>query len=335
MNKTAVVAIFVVLVACAVAAGILAWVSRVSLPVLAEVSDFSLIDQDGQPLRRTDLRGRIWIANFIFTRCAGPCPLMTSTLRAMQEDLPPGIRFVSFSVDPEHDTPERLRGYAELHTADLGRWSFLTGDRKPIYDLADRLHLTAKDQGEGQIFHSSRFLLIDGGGRVRAWPAVIGADLKIDEEALEHLKREAAVLDRVRKLPPVNAGLNGLSGLFLIVGFFFIRARQVRAHKMCMISALASSTLFLVSYLTYHAYAGSTPFAGTGWTRPFYFTVLISHTILAAFIVPLALITFFRAWKEDFPRHRKIARWTLPIWLYVSVTGVLVYFMLYHWFPGG
>jgi uncharacterized membrane protein YozB (DUF420 family) len=99
-----------------------------------------------------------------------------------------------------------------------------------------------------------------------------------------------------------------------------------------MLTALATSTLFLGSYLYYHAHVGSVRFAGTGWSRPVYFTILISHTILAAAIVPLVLVTLSRALRGHFPQHRKIARWTFPIWLYVSVTGVIVYFMLYRWF---
>lgn len=99
-----------------------------------------------------------------------------------------------------------------------------------------------------------------------------------------------------------------------------------------MLSAFATSTAFLVSYLYYHYHAGSTPFEGSGWTRPLYFTILVSHTVLAVTIVPLVLTTLYRAWREEFGRHRRIARWTLPIWLYVSVTGVVVYLMLYHWF---
>jgi uncharacterized membrane protein YozB (DUF420 family) len=100
-----------------------------------------------------------------------------------------------------------------------------------------------------------------------------------------------------------------------------------------MLAACATSAFFLVSYLTYHYYVGSMPFRGQGWVRPLYFAILISHTILAAMIVPLAIMTLFRAWKADFHRHARLARWTLPIWLYVSVTGVIVYVMLYQLFP--
>ncbi|HEY1375117.1 MAG TPA: DUF420 domain-containing protein [Candidatus Binatia bacterium] len=131
-------------------------------------------------------------------------------------------------------------------------------------------------------------------------------------------------------LPAVNATLNSASALLLAAGYFFIRRRNVAAHRRCMIAALAASTLFLTSYLIYHYNVGSVPFTGRGWIRGVYFSILITHTILAAVIVPLVLVTLSRALRADFVRHRRIARWTLPIWFYVSVTGVVVYWMLYR-----
>ncbi len=134
-------------------------------------------------------------------------------------------------------------------------------------------------------------------------------------------------------LPTVNAILNATSACFLICGYAFIRKRKIVAHRNCMLGAMAASALFLVSYLLYHYQVGATKFTGTGWIRPVYFAILISHTVLAAAIVPMALVTLYRALRNDFQRHRKIARCTLPLWLYVSATGVLIYLMLYHWFP--
>jgi uncharacterized membrane protein YozB (DUF420 family) len=139
----------------------------------------------------------------------------------------------------------------------------------------------------------------------------------------------------VTDLPAVNAALNATSAVLLASGYGFIRRRQINAHKRCMVAACATSALFLLSYLTYHYHVGSMPFRGQGWVRPLYFTILITHTILAAAIVPLALITLLRAWKADFIKHVRIARWTLPIWLYVSVTGVIIYGMLYQLFLSG
>ena len=133
--------------------------------------------------------------------------------------------------------------------------------------------------------------------------------------------------------PALDAALNGTSALLLTLGFVFIRQRKIAAHKACMISAFASSTIFLVCYLWYHVHHGVTHFTGQGLVRGFYFALLGSHTILAAVIVPLVLMTLYRALRNRFPQHKKIARWTLPIWLYVSVTGVLVYWMLYQLYP--
>jgi len=139
--------------------------------------------------------------------------------------------------------------------------------------------------------------------------------------------------DYISYLPHLNACLNGTSALLLFSGYTFIRWRNVNAHRACQIAALVMSVLFLASYLTYHYYHGTTRFQGTGWVRPLYFTILTSHTILAIVIVPLVAITFYRALRYDFTRHRRIARITLPLWLYVSITGVIVYLMLYQIYP--
>lgn len=134
----------------------------------------------------------------------------------------------------------------------------------------------------------------------------------------------------VRDLPALNALLNTASAVLLVTGYRLIRQGRREAHRKAMTAALAVSALFLASYLVYHAQAGSVKFTKTGWVRPVYFTILISHTVLAACVAPMALVTVWRAWKGRFERHRRLARITLPLWLYVSVTGVIVYLMLYH-----
>jgi uncharacterized membrane protein YozB (DUF420 family) len=127
-----------------------------------------------------------------------------------------------------------------------------------------------------------------------------------------------------------NASLNAVSGILLATGYICIRRRRILAHKVCMVSAVTVSLVFLVSYIVYHVQVGSVRFSGQGWIRPVYFAILGSHTVLAAAIVPLAAITLTRALREQFDRHRKIARWTLPVWFYVSVTGVVIYLLLYE-----
>ena len=131
-------------------------------------------------------------------------------------------------------------------------------------------------------------------------------------------------------LPALNATLNGLSAIFILTGYVLIRRGHRELHKRCMLTALVTSSLFLVSYVVYHANAGSRPFPGTGVARAIYFAILITHVILAAAILPLALTTTARGLRAQYTRHVAIARWTLPIWLYVSVTGVVIYWMLYR-----
>ncbi len=135
-------------------------------------------------------------------------------------------------------------------------------------------------------------------------------------------------------LPAVNAALNATSTVFLLAGYVFIRRRNIPAHRISMGLAFVASMVFLTCYLYYHFVVRLTvPFPGQGWVRGFYYSVLFSHIVLAAAILPLALVTLSRALRGQFHRHRAIARWTLPIWLYVSVTGVLIYWMLYHLYP--
>jgi uncharacterized membrane protein YozB (DUF420 family) len=133
--------------------------------------------------------------------------------------------------------------------------------------------------------------------------------------------------------PTVDAILNTLSAVSLTMGYYFIRRRNVQAHRVCMLTAVATSSLFLICYLTYHYFHGTTRFPGHGLVRGVYFAILGTHTILAAAIVPLVIVTLYRALRERFDLHRRMARWTLPIWIYISITGVVVYLMLYHLYP--
>ncbi len=136
-------------------------------------------------------------------------------------------------------------------------------------------------------------------------------------------------------LPTFNAILNATTGILIVSGFILIRRKRIAAHRACMIAAVVCSSLFLISYLVYHVGfgAGVTRFRGTGWVLTAYHTILISHTILAVTIVPFVIVTLRRGLRGEFLRHRRIARWTFPMWLYVSVTGVIVYLMLYQFYP--
>src|SRR4029453_18524390 len=134
----------------------------------------------------------------------------------------------------------------------------------------------------------------------------------------------------VHDLPAINATLNALSGVLLLVGYLLIRARRIEQHRLCMLAAFHTSPLFLLCYVLYHAQVGSVRFTRQGFVRPLYFTILITHVTLAAAVLPLAIVTLSRGLKARYAQHRRIARWTFPIWLYVSVTGVLVYVLLYQ-----
>jgi uncharacterized membrane protein YozB (DUF420 family) len=141
------------------------------------------------------------------------------------------------------------------------------------------------------------------------------------------------IAEQYSYFPALNAGLNGTSAVFLLTGRYMISRGRMAAHRACMLAALVASALFLSCYLYFHYHVGNIRFLGQGIWRKVYFVVLIPHVTLAFVIVPLVIITLSRALRERFDRHRAIARWTFPLWMYVSVTGVIVYFMLYQWFP--
>jgi protein SCO1/2/putative membrane protein len=325
--------LFTVVAACAVAGAVQLWLRRGP----PRAPDFRLVERSGRTVSRRDLLGKVWVADFVFTRCQLTCPVMASAMDGLASKLPE-VRFVSFSVDPSHDTPERLARWVATMGLSREGWDWLSGtSEEEVQAIARGFLLPVGRSGDErmEILHSEKFVLVDQYGRIRRQvPVVDGRTMGKRTEEILQLEEDARRLAGERylpvtKLPAVNAGLNGASGLLLLVGFCFIRARRVGAHRACMLAALGSSTLFLVSYLTAHYYLGSTPYSGQGWMRTAYFGILLSHTVLAALIVPLAMVTVFRAFRADFERHRAIARWTFPLWLYVSVTGVVIYFMLY------
>lgn len=325
-----------VLTAAAVWFGMWHWLygRSVGTDLGLEVPEFSLVRQDESALARSQLRGRVWVANFVFTHCSGPCQAMSEAMSRLQQALPDRVRLVSFSVDPERDTPAELTRYGKQFDADFARWTFLTGTRAQVRStIIDGFKLPVLDSSgdpENAILHSEKFVLVDMGGRIRGYYDGLA------DEGFARLVEDASALARVSRLPAINATLNAITTLLLLLGWWHIRRGRRRAHVACMLGACCLSMLFLAGYLSYHHVAGSTPFSGQGVWRPIYFTILISHTILAAAIVPLILTTLAFAARGRFDRHRAIARWTAPMWLYVSVTGVLVYFMLHQWFaPAG
>jgi protein SCO1 len=247
------------------------------------------------------------------------------------------VMFVSISVNPENDTPELLQRYADDLGADPQQWLFLTGTETQVHAVIQQsfVHTVRRNpdaKSKGDAFdHESMLLVIDRHGKIDG--RVNGTAPDAAEVVARHIREVAG---RKYVLPAVNATLNGLCALLLIAGYVAIRRRHEKLHIACMMLALLVSAVFLSCYLYFHfvTQAGQpTAFRGVGWVRPAYFTILLTHTILAATIAPLALYVAYQGWRDRRPRHVRVARWTLPIWLYVSVTGVVVYWLLYQLYP--
>jgi protein SCO1/2/putative membrane protein len=324
-----------------------------------EVGDFALTERSGRTVRKSALLDKVWIASFEFTRCTAGCPQVSATMRKLQDDLArhADVRLVTFTVDPKNDDPEKLREYAKHYGADPERWLFLTGEETEIYQLLNKsFHLSTQrnedaDPGNA-VAHSLKLVVVDRHGHIRGYfdgmPDSRAPDETEFEANLRKLKAKVASLEHdawylPSDFPRFNATLNAVSALLLALGFAAIRQRLVRLHVACMLSALVVSAVFLTSYLYYHiaikhgqptSFAVQTSHAHPPeWVGVVYQIVLWTHTPLAAIAAPLALYTAYQGLRGRFSRHRHIARWTLPIWLYVSITGVVVYWMLYRLYP--
>lgn len=247
----------------------------------------------------------------------------------------PGVVLVSFTLDPENDTPEELRQYAADHGADPERWLFLTGPEKTIHNLAKTSFFQGVEPVPGadpdkRYVHSFNLMVVDQEGKIRGY-----ASGKEPENVPLLERRVRELLGPPLIYPSINASLNGIAGILLVVGYLAIRRRQETFHKACMLSALAVSIVFLACYLYYHLvvlHGHSVRFHGEGWVRPLYFLVLITHIVLAPVVALMALATACLGLKDRRLAHVRLARWTWPLWMYVSITGVAVYLMLYHLF---
>jgi len=309
---------------------------------LGKVPPFSLTDQGGRTVSRDDLRGKSWVVSFFFTSCTAGCAKTTASMKRLQDDLAiyADVLLLSITVDPENDTPEVLRKYAEHWGADPKRWLFLTGQQEVIYRLiregfyqaVERNQSAAVDPGMA-VVHSFRLMVVDGEGQIRGY-------IHDGRDPAEVSLLEARVKQLAQPVPwpAINASLNGSCGMLLVLGYLAIRRRWITTHKILMLSALAVSVAFLTCYLYYHLVVQRgqpTRFGGEGLARPVYFAILLSHTGLAIAVAPLALVTTYLGLRDRLARHVSLARWTLPLWLYVSVTGVVVYWMLYHLYSPG
>jgi len=327
------------------------------------LGSFRFVERSGVEVDDATLADEVWVGSFIFSRCPLSCPRITSIMKSLQSRFADtDVKLVSITVDPDYDTPEVLAEYANRFGADPDRWWFLTGDRDATFEMINKKFLLAAKPNpspdpEGRdeaILHSDRLALVDRG-------VVVGVFDSNDAKALETLVKQArrrALPKWLKVLPTVNASLNGLCAVLLLTGWrmarryrslstepsssppvrsalsrlaHLLRQPAARGHVIAMSLAVLVSACFLVLYLTYHYHAGSVAFQGRGMIRWVYLTILLSHSILAGLgVAPLVVLAIFRALRGDFVRHARVAQLLLPIWLYVSITGVVIYLMLYH-----
>ena len=369
---------------------------RISFPS-RELPDFELSECMGGTVSRESLRGKRWLANFVFTRCAGPCPTMTRDMSELHRRVAknnPDFRFVTLTVDPDYDTAEVLKKYADLFLADHDRWKFVTGDEEPLYDLIRRgfvqvviPEIPEKRIPGFEIAHSNRAVLVNedcipvatflmnvpedvvklrriierkaefpepGPGLAESLAAGENPSIQLnlipvgdagpsdpsdpsDPAESRNIRIDQTVPAWVSRMPSINALLNSVCTVLLIAGFVAIRNRRRTIHRNLMIAAFLVSVVFLGCYLTYHEalyrFTGlrGRAFIGSELATRTYWSILIPHVILAAVVPILALRVFWLAWRERWADHRRLARITLPVWLFVSITGVVIYAMLYHW----
>ena len=360
----------------------------------SEIGEFTLVDQEGQTVTKQSLLGKPWVASFIFTRCAFSCPMLVRKVYDLSlavSDV--DVRFVTITVDPEFDTVERMKKYADVYQADPEKWMFLTGEKDEVYRLIREGFKVAAWEDVGterrpgyEFAHSERLVHVGADGKVLGtYDSGVDSELRTLQRVLQgrietppehrpvppgavpegappegsgptgsnapllaqaNKQAQARVAQSgdgrgglplwAQRLPATNAMLNGLATILLLVGFSAIKAGNVRFHKKMMLFAFGVSVAFLASYLTYHFslqhYTGThgKKFPGTGTLAATYYTILMSHVALAATVPFLAVATIWHGLKDNRPKHRRLAKVTFPIWLYVSVTGVIIYWMLYR-----
>jgi protein SCO1/2/putative membrane protein len=306
------------------------------------VGDFKLQERNGQYVRTRDLLGKVWVAQFFYPGC-NLCSRNTPTMKKLQDHYRGKSDVGLVSIDLIESNLKTLQDFASDHEAEPGQWLFLTGPEGDVHEIVRlcffNMTFRKKNPELGDaISHSTNLVVVDQHG------TMVGYVDGTDDRAFEMLKTE---IDRLRvkgrlegripvtgaDLPWFNAMLNSTCTLLLLLGYIAIRIGWQTVHKIIMLLALAVSMVFLASYLFYHfAVMGMEPtrFAGTGAARYVYFTILTSHTLLAIVVAPLALYIAVQGLRNSLAAHVRVARWTLPLWLYVSVTGVVVYWMLYR-----
>jgi protein SCO1/2/putative membrane protein len=319
-----------------------------------QIEPFEFTDAHDRPVTNQDLLGSPWVAIPFFVRCSGPCPSLTTDLRSrIYEELQgTGAKLVSFSVDPNYDTPEALAEYAARFDIDTESWLFLTGGEEAMGRFIRNGLKVPLDRGpkeenaiqEPDITHGTRLPVVDAEGQIAGWyqaaratlgtdPAVVDAGFDLLLDRVLHLAGKPRAAAQTSSMPLLNALLNGTAFLLLLAGWQAIRAGHKERHIFLMRSAFMVSVAFLASYLIYHLGVqrdqGPRPFNGEGWAKTAYLVLLISHILLAIVNLPMVLRVLVLARREDWEAHKRLARKTLPIWLYVSITGVVVYLLLY------
>lgn len=349
------------------------------------LDEFTFIDSAGEPFAMRQLAGKVWVASYFFATCPGFCLQMNQEIAKIVRDLADDdVTFVSFTVDPENDTPDELRQYAQRMQADPRRWVFLTGKQESIQELGQQyLKMPATRE------HNDKLVLIGRDARVHGFfssrdpqqvkklkqkiaecaaapPAEI-RDAEAEKVGLVENPRQSrlslrertslraaegdvastvprgaamtatllAEADIWRILPAADATLNAIAAVLLVVGYALIKQGRELAHQRVMLTAFGVSVAFLACYLTYHiggrlAGREEVKFIGPPEIRRVYLGILLSHVLLAFTVPVLSIITIWLGLKDRRAAHRRLARWTFPIWLYVSVTGVVIYLMLYH-----
>jgi protein SCO1/2 len=306
------------------------------------VGDFKLQERSGKYVRARDLLGRIWVAQFFYPGC-NLCSRNTPTMKKLQGHYRGKSDVCLVSIALNSDSLETLQEFAKDHEADPDQWLFLTGTEDKVHDVVRlsffNMVFRKKDPAPGDIIaHSTYLVLVDPHG------VMVGYVDGTQDKAADALKEQIELLRNRRRLqeripvtgadlPWFNAMLNSTCTILLLLGWIAIRLRYETLHKIAMLLALAVSMVFLASYLFYHFAVMEmepTRFRGEGTARYIYFAILLSHTILAIVVAPLALFIAVQGLRDARLLHKKVARWTLPIWLYVSVTGVVVYWMLYR-----
>lgn len=304
-----------------------------------QVGAFAFEERRGAQVSNETLLGEPWLVAFIFTRCATICPAMTQELSHAHQALE-GIdaKVVAISVDPEHDTAEVLNEYAgHFEGGDSENWLFLRGEQETTFDLirsSFKLAIeTVDDVNPGlAVSHSSMICAVDGEGLVRGY--YDGTSREGVDQAVKRMRFLAGVAPETSILPTINACFNGIAALLLILGLIAIKKGHREQHARLMRLAFAFSAAFLASYLYYHfvvipSQGGPVRYSGEGAAKIAYLLLLLTHVVGAVINLPMVLRTFWLAHKERWDDHKWWAKRTLPLWLYVSVTGVIVYLVLY------